>query len=134
MGHAFIQSSKETFDLSLEPRSFARGVVHLDAVKQAYLLQAVSMKLGTVVQHEFPHDSMSGPVRPDIGVSLFQPGLRAKGIFQTKGNGQEARRNEAHEHTQNATCIVVLTGREPRPPEGLGAAFLSSRALARVRP
>jgi len=29
------------------------------------------MKLGTVIQDEFPHDSMSGPVRPDIGISLF---------------------------------------------------------------
>src|SRR5271165_434436 len=84
MGHAFIQGPKETLDLSLEPRSFARGIVHLDAVKQAHLLQAVAMKLGTVIQHEFPHDSMSGPVRPDIGISLFQPGLRAEGILRQR--------------------------------------------------
>src|SRR5271157_4825439 len=118
MGQTFIQGSKEALDLSLEPRSFARGVMHLDAVKKAYLFQAVAMKLGTVIQHEFPHDSMSGPVRPDIGVGLFQPVLRAKGVFQTKGNGQEARRDEAQEYTQNAACVVVFTGREPWPPEG----------------
>jgi len=118
MGHAFIQGPKKAFDLSLEPRSFARGVMHLDTVKQAYLFQAVTMKLGTVIQHEFPHDTMSGPVRPDIGISLFQPGLGAEGILQTKGNGQKAWWDEAHGHTQNATCVVVFTGREPRPPQG----------------
>ena len=90
MGHAFVQGPKKAFDLSLEPRSFAWGVMHLDAVKQAYLFQAVAMKLGAVIQHEFPHDTMSGPVRPDIGISLLQPGLRAEGIFQTKGNGQRS--------------------------------------------
>src|SRR5271165_5096700 len=103
MSHAFIQGPKKAFDLSLEPRSFARGVMHLDAVKQAYLLQAVAMKLGTVIQHEFPHDTMSGPVRPDIGISLFQPDLRAESIFQAKGNCQKARWDEAHEHAQNAS-------------------------------
>src|SRR5271165_5655463 len=35
------------------------------------LLQAFAMKLGTVIQDECPHDTMSGPVRPAASSSGF---------------------------------------------------------------
>ena len=56
--------------------------MHRDAVKQAHLLQAVAMKLRTVIQYEFPHDSMGGPVGPDFGISSFSQIFGRKASFR----------------------------------------------------